>query len=66
LSGVQMITRSTRSSRAAAAASAARVVRLEFHHRPDDNTSGCKDVFEQWKLCQQVGFDAFAGLVAWP
>ena len=43
-----------------------RVVRHEFHHRPDDNASGCKDVFEQVKLCQQVGFDAFAGLVAWP
>ena len=43
-----------------------RVVRHEFHHRPDDNASGCKAVFEQGKLCQQVGFDAFAGLVAWP
>ena len=67
LSGVQMMTRSTRASRAAAGRSRSeRVVRFKLNHGPDDNASRREDVFEQWELRQQVGFDAFAGLVAWP
>ena len=62
-----MITRSTRGSRAAAdRRGRERVVRLELHHRPDDDARRREGLFEQWELRQQVGFDAFAGLVAWP
>ena len=43
-----------------------RIVRLELHHRPDHNARRREDVFEQRELRQQVGLDAFAGLVAWP
>ena len=43
-----------------------RIVRLELHHRPDDDAGRREGVFEQWELRQQVGFDAFAGLVARP
>ena len=43
-----------------------RIVRLELHHRPDDDAGRREGLFEQRELRQQVRFDACAGLVAWP
>jgi hypothetical protein len=40
------------------------VVRLEFHHGPDDNAGRREDSFEQFELGQEVWRDPFAGLVA--
>ena len=67
LSGVQMITRSTRAIPSGRhRPGSQRIVRLKFHHRPDDNAGRREHVFEQWELRQQVGFNAFAGLVTRP
>ena len=67
LSGVQMMTRSTRgSSPATCRAGRERIVRLEFHHRPDDDAERRQRFFEERELREQVGLDARAGLVAGP
>ena len=43
-----------------------RVVSLEFHHRPNGDDSRQEDLFQQRKLGEKIGFDAFTGLVTRP
>ena len=42
------------------------VVRLKFHHRPDDHAGRRQSLFQQRELGQQIGLDALAGFVSWP
>ena len=43
-----------------------RIVGFELHHRPHHDAERRQRFFEQGKLRLEVGFDAFAGLVAGP
>ena len=43
-----------------------RIVRFKLHHRPNHHARRGQGVFKERELRQKAGFNALAGLVAWP